>query len=277
VSDDLPGGPEQARRAASEVVIELDRVCLARGPVAVLRDVSLRVRRGEVLSILGPNGGGKTTLLKVILGLLEPDSGSVRVLGREPQDARGRVGYVPQSHSFDTAFPIRVIDVALMGRRRGRSVGRADVADREAARAALERVEMMPFAGRAIGELSVGQLQRVMIARALAQEPEILLLDEPTASLDERIGRSVWELFAPLSQEMTIVLVSHDIGAISRYVERVACLNRELHAHESGGLTPDMLELVYGCPIELVAHGQPHRVLPEHGEGRVPPGGAGTD
>ena len=243
---------------------------LRHGSVSVLEDVSLRVERGEVLSILGPNGGGKTTLLKIILGLLQPDSGSVRVLGQAPERARGRVGYVPQGHGFDGEFPIRVIDVALMGRMRGRVIGRPTPSDREAAHAALERVEMAPLAERAIGALSGGQLQRVLIARALAQDPEILLLDEPTASLDERVGRSVWELFEPLSREMTIVLVSHDIGAISRYVKRVACLNRVLHAHESGRLTSDMLELVYGCPIELVAHGQPHRVLAEHGHEHGP-------
>jgi zinc transport system ATP-binding protein len=244
--------------------IELERVSLTRGGISVLEDVSLRVERGDVLSILGPNGGGKTTLLQVILGLLQPDAGAVRVLGEEPKHSRGRVGYVPQRAGFDLDFPIRVIDVALMGRLHHRVLGRRSEADVAAAHSALERVSMAELAERQIGALSSGQIQRVLIARALAQEPEILLLDEPTASLDERVGRSVWELFEPLSRELTIVVVSHDIGAISRYVKRVACLNRTLHAHESGALTPDMLELVYGCPIELVAHGHPHRVLAEH-------------
>jgi len=247
-----------------DYAIELDDVSLCFGDHPVLEHVSLRIRRGEVVSILGPNGGGKTTLLRVILGLLQPDTGSVRVLGQPPRAVRGRVGYVPQASAFDLDFPICVGEVALMGRRRGRLFGRYDAADRAAARTALERVEMGGLAERPIGALSGGQLQRVLIARALAQEPELLLLDEPTASLDEHVSRSVWELFEPLSGDMTIVVVSHDIGAISKYIERVACLNHTLYSHESGQLTPDVLEAAYGCPVELIAHGHPHRVLSQH-------------
>jgi zinc transport system ATP-binding protein len=125
---------------------------------------------------------------------------------------------------------------------------------------------MEGLAGRPIGALSGGQLQRVLIARALAQRPKLLLLDEPTTSLDERIGRSVWELFEELSREMAVVVVSHDIGAISRYVRSVACLNRRLHAHPSKELSSEILEATYGCPVDLLAHGHPHRVLADHGD-----------
>ncbi len=230
----------------------------------VLEDVSLRIEPHDYLALLGPNGGGKTTLLKVLLGLLAPDRGVVRVLGKPPRRARGQVGYVPQYVRFDLAFPIRVWDVVLMGRLGGSWLGRIGAADRAAARAALERVEMEHLAERPIGALSGGQLQRVLIARALAQQPELLLLDEPTASLDERIGRSIWELFEELSQEMAVVVVSHDIGAISRFVRNVACVNHRLYAHPSKELTPEILEATYGCPVELLAHGHPHRVLAPH-------------
>jgi zinc transport system ATP-binding protein len=216
--------------------------------------------------VLGPNGSGKTTLVKLLLGLLRPARGSVRVLGVPPERARGRVGYVPQRVQFDLDFPIRVADVVRMGRlRRGRMLRPLGPQDQGAVERALATVEIGARAARPIGSLSGGQLQRVLIARALAQEPELLLLDEPTASLDERIGTGVWDLLQALSESMTVVVISHDIGAISRHVRTVACLNRRLHAHPSRELTPEILEATYGCPIDLIAHGHPHRVLGRHG------------
>ena len=248
----------------SQAAVELSGVTLARRGVRVLEDVTLRIEPRDYLAILGPNGGGKSTLLKVILGLLEPDRGSVRVFGRPPRRARGLVGYGPQRAEFDLEVPIRVFDVVLMGRLRSARWGRVGPDDRAAARAALEQLEMQELAGLPIGALSGGQLQRVLIARALAQRPRLLLLDEPTASLDERIGRSVWEVFEELAASMAVVVVSHDIGAISRYVRGVACLNRRLHAHPSKELTSELLEATYGCPVDLLAHGHPHRVLDHH-------------
>lgn len=254
----------------STPALEIDELCFAYRSQPVLENVSLTVERGDTLAILGPNGSGKTTLLKVILGLLAPDRGRVRVFGEPPSRARGRVGYVPQRVSFDLDFPIRVLDVALMGRLASRRLfHRFDAEDRALALASLARVEMEALAERPIGTLSGGQIQRVLIARALALRPRLLLLDEPTASLDERIGRSVWDLLDELSSDMAIICVSHDIGAISRYVRNVACLNVRLFTHPSRQLTPEILEASYGCPVELLAHGHPHRVLAPHegGEG----------
>lgn len=243
--------------------ILLRGVSYSYGRSPVLESVDLRLDDGDFLGIIGPNAGGKTTLLKIVLGLLSPDTGSVEVFGRPPAENRGVVGYVPQYARFDASFPIDVLDTVRMGRlgigRRERSRDAA-----EAALAALERVEMSGMAGEQIGQLSGGQLQRVLIARALASEPRILLLDEPTASVDTRIGRSVYELLGQLSEQMTIVLVSHDIGVISRYVKTIACLNVRLHYHHSRELTDEMVEVAYGCPVDLVAHGHPHRVLPSH-------------
>lgn len=249
----------------SAPAIELRDVSFAYGDVPVLESVDLVVARGEYLAVLGPNGSGKTTLLELVLGLRQPASGRIRVLGLPPERARGRVGYVPQRVRFDLDFPIRVGDVVRMGRlRRSRMLRRLGPADHDAVRRALATVEIEPLAARPIGSLSGGQLQRVLIARALAQEPELLLLDEPTASLDERIGTGVWDLLGTLAKSMTVVVISHDIGAISRHVQTVACLNRRLHAHPSRELTPEILEATYGCPIDLIAHGHPHRVLGRH-------------
>ncbi len=252
----------------AEPVLELEGVSLQRDGRPVLQNVSLRLERDDYLAILGPNGGGKTTLLKVALGLVAPDDGRVRVLGRPAGEARGDVGYVPQHVRFDADFPIRVIDVVLMGRlaRRG-PFRRFRAEDHVAAHGALEQVEVEHLAARPIGALSGGERQRVLIARALAMEPKLLLMDEPMSSLDERIGRSLWDLLEELSRRMAVVLVSHDIGAISQYVRSVACLNVALHYHPSKELTAEMLEATYGCPVELLAHGHPHRVLASHDHG----------
>ncbi|TFH21305.1 MAG: metal ABC transporter ATP-binding protein [Myxococcales bacterium] len=250
----------------SQPVVELRDVCLSLNDVPVLENIDLTLERDDYVAILGPNGSGKTTLLKIILGLIEPDRGEVRVLGGPPTRAHGRVGYVPQRFEFDLTFPISVLELVLMGRLGARGLGRRFRAeDQQRALAMLERVSLTGLANRQIGTLSGGQLHRALIARALASAPELLLMDEPTASLDERVGRSLWELLEELSQEMTVVIVSHDVGAISRYVRSVACLNVRLHYHQSKELTPEVLEATYGCPVDLLAHGHPHRVLHTHG------------
>lgn len=245
--------------------IELRDVWVYRRREPVLEAVTFAVEVGHFLGIIGPNGGGKTTLLKVILGLVTPEQGSVRVLGKRPDAARGEIGYVPQHFQFDRAFPVSVLDVVLMGRlavaSRFRPYG---AAHRNRALDALVEVEMADLAQRPIGALSGGQIQRVMLARALVTDPKILLLDEPTSSLDTRVGRDVYDLLGRLATRLTVVLISHDIGVITRHVETIACLNRRLHYHHSKELTVEMVEAAYGCPVDLVAHGHPHRVLEEH-------------
>lgn len=258
-----PGAGPSGRPA-----LELRAVEFSFGARRVLEAVDLRVEAGAFLGIIGPNGGGKTTLLEIVLGLLEPDAGSVKVLGRTPTEARGRIGYVPQHARFDHDFPITVRDLVLMGRlgRRGGRPGRWSADDRAAAGRALRRMELEDRAEELIGGLSGGQLQRALIARALAVEPEILLLDEPTASVDTRIGRNVYELLQELAGSVTVVLVTHDVGVISRYVESVACLNRRLHYHGTDELTPELLEETYGAPVDMVAHEHGQRLLGEHGD-----------
>ncbi len=244
-----PTGTRDAAPAA-----RLEDVTFSYGRHAVLSHVNLTIARGEFATIVGPNGGGKTTLLKLMLGLLSPDSGSVRILGMTPEAARCDVGYVPQRASVDSGFPARVIDIVLMGllgshRRVGYS--RSDVAR---ARAALMSVELEDLSERRLSELSGGQRQRVLIARALVAEPEILLLDEPTAHLDVSMERGLHELLGRLRQRATIMLVSHDLGFVSDYADRAICVKGTVAVHETCELTSDVVRELYGREVRMVKH-----------------------
>ena len=250
----------------NSTVINVRDVSVSCGDNTVLENISLSVARNDFMGIIGPNGGGKSTLLKVMLGLVKPDSGDVSIFGQPPNQVRHRLGYVSQRPAFDRDFPARVLDVVLMGRYVKVGLGRRyHREDREAAEKALARVGMADAGKRQIGVLSGGQQQRVFVARALVSEPEILLLDEPTASIDPTLQSEFYELLNELKTNLTIVMVSHDIGAVSVYVDSIACLNRQLYYHGTEELTPEILEATYNCPIQLITHGAvPHRVLMEH-------------
>ncbi len=233
----------------------------------VLEDINLTVNEGDFIGLIGPNGGGKTTLLKVLLGLIAPQQGEIAILGYPVAKGRRYVGYVPQVLEFDRDFPVRVADVVRMGRLgKRRLLQRYNAQDEAIVRQVLEQVGMEEMSDRPIGELSGGQRQRVYIARALASEPRILLLDEPTANIDTRVQASIYELLRELNQFITILMISHDMGAISTYVKTVGCLNRRLYYHGDKHLTAEAIEQTYQCPIELIAHGVPHRVFSEHDE-----------
>ncbi|MFW3146472.1 MAG: metal ABC transporter ATP-binding protein [Thermoplasmatota archaeon] len=232
---------------------------------AILKDVDLEIDHGEFFGLIGPNGGGKSTLLKVILGLIKPMQGRVRIYGEPPEKGRRHVGYVPQYTTFDKDFPITVMNVAMMGRRRNKGLRPFySPKDKEAAIKALEEVGMWEFRRKQINELSGGQKQRVYIARALAMDPRVLLLDEPTASIDAKMEESIYKLLREINRDRTIVLVTHDIGVISSHVDTVACMNRHIFVSDGPELTAEMLEESYQCPVDLIAHGIPHRVLAEH-------------
>ncbi len=255
----------QATTAAPEVVIEMRGVWAGYERDTVLENVNLTVHELDFVGLIGPNGGGKTTLLKVLLGLLPPASGEVRILKRPVHEGRRFIGYVPQQGVFDREFPISVWDVARMGRLGSRRIFRRYTsADDAIVAEALRSVGMLDLRGRAIGDLSGGQRQRVYIARALAGQPKILLLDEPTASVDPQISTSIYELLSVLNAQTTILLISHDMSAVSSYVKTVGCVNRHLFYHAERELSPEMLAQAYQCPIDLIAHGVPHRVFPYH-------------
>jgi zinc transport system ATP-binding protein len=226
--------------------IALRHVWAGYGQETVLEDINLAVKELDFIGLIGPNGGGKTTLLKVLLGLISPIRGEVKIAGRSVASGKRYIGYVPQFVEFDRHFPVRVEEVVQMGRLgQRRLLQRYNSIDEEVVVRVLEQVEMLAWRNRPIGELSGGQRQRVYIARALASEPQILLLDEPTANVDSHIRKSIYELLCQLNQYMTIVMVSHDIGAISSYVKTVGCLNRRLYYYPNKEITLEMLEQAY--------------------------------
>jgi len=244
----------------------------------VLEDVDLSVRERDFVGLIGPNGGGKTTLINVLLGLLQPTRGRVEIMGLPVEKGRRFIGYVPQLVDFDRVFPIRVWDVARMGRlSRHHVLRRYSAEDDGAVARALREVDAFDLRDRPFGELSGGQRQRVYIARALASEPEILLLDEPTTSVDPRVSQTIYQLLERLNERITILMISHDMSAISSYVKTVGCINRRLFYHGEDQLTPEMLELAYQCPIDLIAHGAPHRVFAEHDHPDAEPKRDGRD
>ncbi len=245
--------------------IDLRDVCFYYNGNPVLNKVSLIVEERDFLAVIGPNGSGKTTLLKIILGILRPREGTIRIMGKNPAEAAGLVGYVPQDTGVNKGFPISVMDVTLMGRigLPGRE-RRYTADDREMAAHVLDKVKMSEYRDRPIGKLSGGQRQRVYIARALAAEPKILLMDEPTASVDVQFQSELYEFLKELNSTMTIVVVSHDMSVLSSYIKSVACLNQTLFYHGQSEVTDEMIHSAYHCPVELIAHGMPHRVLRKH-------------
>jgi zinc transport system ATP-binding protein len=253
------------------IIIDIQNLNFSYNRQPVLIDVNLTVQVGEFIAMIGPNGGGKTTLLKLMLGLLNADSGNIRIFGKKPQDVSHRIGYVPQDVHINKDFPISALDVVLMGKLKpGIGGSRHSEMDRLAALHALEQVEMEKFCNHRIGELSGGQKQRVFVARALVTDPELLFLDEPTASIDTKGQNEFYKLLNELNEKITIIVVSHDLMVVSGYIKSVVCVNRRLHYHGYAELTGEMIEMMYDCtaqetcPVELIAHGLPHRVLHEH-------------
>jgi zinc transport system ATP-binding protein len=247
----------------SPPVISVHGVSFAYDGDLVLRDVCLEVAPRDFACMVGPNGGGKTTLLKLILGLLAPAAGRITVFGGPPQEARTRIGYMPQHAQVDLRFPVSVADVVLMGR-----LGRAEImgpyrrAHRDAAWQALREVGLYDLRQRPFGTLSGGQRQRTLIARALAAEPELLLLDEPTANLDAPAESDLYELLRRLNERLTVVMVTHDLGFVSRFVRTVICVNRCVVVHPTSEITGEIIREIYGADVCMIRHDQ-----------RRPPGG----
>ncbi|MDX9856634.1 MAG: metal ABC transporter ATP-binding protein [candidate division Zixibacteria bacterium] len=238
-------------------VINIDNVTFAYNGIPVLHRVNLRVVDRDFAWIVGPNGGGKTTLLKLMIGLLQPSEGSVTVLGKPPHAVRQTIGYMPQHVSLDPQFPVTVLDVVLMGLLGNfHPVGRVSRADRTHALEALSEVGLADSAERQFAHLSGGQQRRILIARALAARPRLLLLDEPTANLDLRIEQEVFELLQRLNEKLTIVMVSHDPAFVSPFVKSVVCVKGHVHVHPTAAIDSEIMSELYGRPIRMVRHDQ---------------------
>lgn len=243
------------KETSKRTVIDIENVSFFYEGVPVLEGVTFHVDEGDFLSIVGPNAGGKTTLMKLVLGLLKPQSGTVRVFGQVPHKARTRIGYMPQHSSLDLFFPVTVMDVVLMGRLgNGNKLGFYRRRDREAALTALKQVEMENFTDRSFSELSGGQRQRALIARALASQPELMLLDEPTSNVDAAVETGLFEILRQLNERMTIVVVTHDLGFVSQYVKSVACVNKKVVVHPTSEITGEMITDIYGTDVRMVRH-----------------------
>jgi zinc transport system ATP-binding protein len=240
--------------------IRMEGVSFAYGVAPVLSDVSLEISPAETVSVVGPNGGGKTTLLRLILGLEKAQSGRVEVLGTDPVRSRPRIGYMPQQLRYDNKFPITALQVVLMGRLR-KNCFFYTREDRIAAEAALADVGLATEAKRQFAELSGGQRQRVLIARALVSNPEILLLDEPTSMVDAAAQQGFAQTLAKVRGKCAIVVVSHDMGFVSRMVDRVVFVNRTVRSEAVGNVSGRSFEDLYGEALRIVGHSH------EHGEG----------
>ena len=238
------------------------------GQTPAISGVCLDVDDGEYLGIIGPNGGGKSTLLRAILGLVPLTSGTIQIYGENLKENKFKVGYVPQFSGLDKKFPITVFEVVLTGMlHKGLSPFlKFTQKNKNEVCALLEKVGILNLSNRQIAELSGGEFQKMLIARALAMNSKLLLLDEPTASVDASSRDQIYKLLEELNKHMTIILVTHDLLAISSQVRKLACLNGHMIYHGEPELSENIVSNLYGCPVDLIAHGVPHRVLKEHEE-----------
>ncbi|WP_459188018.1 metal ABC transporter ATP-binding protein [Parabacteroides sp. APC149_11_2_Y6] len=247
-------------------LIEIQNVTAAYGNKTVLHDISLNVYKDDFLGIIGPNGGGKTTLLKVILGLLAPTSGSIRFYWNGENVPSLKIGYLPQLNNIDKKFPISVRDVITSGLASEKPRFRSFTSQQKArVEEVIGQMGLEDLSTRAIGELSGGQLQRVLLGRSIVSQPQVLILDEPNSYVDKRFESRFYQLLEEINKESAIILVSHDIGTVLAMVKNIACVNETLHYHPGANVSEEWLGEKYACPIELVGHGDlPHRVLKKH-------------
>ena len=226
----------------------------------VLKDVSLNVYDDDFLGIIGPNGGGKTTLLKLILGLLNPKSGEIKFCN---PDIRSKTGYMPQTNYIDKQFPILVKEVIASGLISEKNLSKRDAKDK--VEEIISQMGLDDIKNKSIGTISGGQFQRTLLARAVINQPKLLVLDEPNSYVDKKFETRFYEILQEINQKTAIILVSHDIGTVISTVKNIACVNETLHYHSGTNLDYHWLEKHFACPFDLIGHGNiPHRILKNH-------------
>ncbi len=246
-------------------LVEIRNLSAGYGQNIVLRDVNLTIRQFDFIGVIGPNGGGKTTLLKALLGLIPVMAGDIVFEESMIGGNAHRIGYLPQINNIDRKFPVTVYDVVRSGlMSRKRLIGRYSAEENERSNNLMHEMGISSIRHKAIGELSGGQIQRALLCRALVNNPKLLILDEPNTYVDNRFERELYEKLKLLNDKLAILLVSHDLGTISTYVKSYACVNSSLHYHSGNELTPELLKS-YECPIQIISHGDiPHTVLHKH-------------
>lgn len=243
-------------------IISMNNVAAMYGKEFALQDVNFEVQDNDFIGVIGPNGGGKTTLIRLMTGLLKPASGSI--VFPDTENAT-HIGYLPQQSFIDNRFPISVLEIVLSGLMSlHKGFRRYSHADKELAKHILDKMGISHLAQRTVKQLSGGQLQRVLIGRALISSPRMLILDEPGTYVDNRFESDLYQLLLELNKSMAIIIVSHDVGTISYYVKTIACVNKTLHYHRSNIITEEQLA-DYNCPLQIITHGDvPHTVLQKH-------------
>ena len=247
-------------------LLEVKNITVAYGAKTVLRNISFVLWENDFLGMIGPNGGGKTTLLKAILGLLKPSEGSVIFYANDQPISGLKIGYLPQINQIDKDFPISVFEVVASGLMAGKTGWRKySNGQLQQINDTLDRMGMSKKAKSPVGKLSGGELQRVLLGRAIVSHPKILILDEPNTFVDKYFESRLYQLLEEINEDIAIILVSHDTGTILPLVKNIACVNETLHYHAGNNMSEEWLGQVYHCPIELIGHGDfPHRVLKTH-------------
>lgn len=255
-----------------DLIVELKNLSAGYDNTPVIKNVNLKIYQDDFIGIIGPNGSGKTTILKLILGIIKPLSGKIlyHFAGKESNSFKKHIGYLPQIKNFDSKFPISVKEIVLSGLMNKKGLfSRFSKEEKTLADNLMEKLNIFHLKNRTASQLSGGQMQRVFLARALISSPRLLVLDEPNTFVDKDFENNLYHLLQELNKEIAIVLVSHDLGTISSYIKSILCVNETVHYHESNEITNEMIN-AYKCPIELITHGVvPHRVLKDHGNNNI--------